>query len=663
MRHRNRASAWFALVALAAGGAAFAAGPDLLWPVALEPGVASNFCDYRDGRFHAGIDVRTFGREGVPCRAVGDGWVSRVRASSRGYGKALHVTLDSGVQVLYAHLAEFAPELEDTLWAEQLHAGRYGVDFTVPAHRFRFRRGEVVAYSGMTGATAPHLHFEVRSLEDVPLNPLTHGLALPDRDRPTVPRVAFVPLSASAQVEGRCYPLEIEPRRVGNGRYQIDDTLRFGGDVGLAATVVDKLNRRSGNLAPHELQVWSDGSQLTRVVFDGFGFDDVKDVDHALDMGALRARGTDVYTLYQHDGDARERAEFLRGGRIAPAPSTRRVHEGRLVALDAAGNRTQVAFHYMDSLTVETPARKGSIAGARWSESHLAVDLGGSYFHDGFAVVLVYDTRHRLVERRHVDQHDEHVDTVIVRAAELFERTRPLARALADDSATVWLSAIPAAREGKSSFPAVGFDLLYPVGAVYSDAVVFALAEGAARADQQRSLKPRTPAVLLGPAGLVLEHNASVRLRVAQPSPRDGVYRAGANGGPWAFLPTTTDSAGLSASIDRPGVFAVFRDDTAPWLGEARLVVATSYATGDSTYQVHIPVDDEGSGFDDARTEVFVGGSKRIWRWDFVAKKIIVALRGETIIGPLPVRVVAFDRIGNSSSADYTVSTEARASD
>ncbi len=451
MRHRNRASAWFALVALAAGGAALAAGPDLLWPVALEPGVASNFCDYRDGRFHAGIDVRTFGREGVPCRAVGDGWVSRVRASSRGYGKALHVTLDSGVQVLYAHLAEFAPELEETLWAEQQRAGRYGVDFTVPAHRFRFRRGEIVAYSGSTGATAPHLHFEVRSLEDVPLNPLTHGLSLPDHDRPTVPRVAFVPLSASAQVEGRCYPLEIEPRRVGSGRYQIDDTLRFGGDVGLAATVVDKLNRRSGNLAPHEMQVWSDGSQLTRVTFDGFGFDDVKDVDHALDMGALRARGTDVYTLYQRDGDARERAEFLRGGRIAPAPSTRRVHEGRLVALDAAGNRTQVAFHYMDSLTVETPAREGSIAGARWSESHLAVDLGGSYFHDGFAVVLVYDTRHRLVERRHVDQHEEHVDTVMVRAAELIERTRPLARALADDSATVWLSAIPAARAGKNS--------------------------------------------------------------------------------------------------------------------------------------------------------------------------------------------------------------------
>ena len=169
MRTLGKCSLATASVALAAAAALAADSEPLLWPVALEPGVSSNFCDYRDGRFHAGIDVRTFGAEGVPCRAVGDGWVSRVRASSRGYGKALHVTLDSGVQVLYAHLAEFAPALEDTLWAEQQRAGKFSVDFAVPTNRFRFQRGDIVAYSGMTGATAPHLHFEVRSLADEPL--------------------------------------------------------------------------------------------------------------------------------------------------------------------------------------------------------------------------------------------------------------------------------------------------------------------------------------------------------------------------------------------------------------------------------------------------------------------------------------------------------------
>ncbi|HXV14119.1 MAG TPA: hypothetical protein VEC56_07925, partial [Candidatus Krumholzibacteria bacterium] len=126
-------------------------------------------------------------------------------------------------------------------------------------------------------------------------------------------------------------------------------------------------------------------------------------------------------------------------------------------------------------------------------------------------------------------------------------------------------------------------------------------------------------------------------------------------------LATTADSAGLSAAIDRPGVFAVFRDEAAPWLGAVKVVAAVSYATGSTRYEIHVPVDDEGSGFDDARSEVYVGGIKQIWRWDFVGKKMIVALHDDSIIGPQPVRVVAFDRIGNSSSVDATVTIASRA--
>jgi hypothetical protein len=651
-------------VALAAGAGSSISGPDRFeWPVALDPGVSSNFCDYRDGRYHAGIDVRTYGREGIPCLAVADGWVSRIRASSRGYGKALHVTLDSGVQVVYAHLAEFVPALEDTLWAEQVRAGRYAVDVAMPKARFPVRRGDVLAYSGSTGATAPHLHFEVRTPEDEPLNPLAHGLRLPDRDRPTFPRVAFVPLSGEAAIEGSIYPLELEPRRVGPGRYQIDDTLRFFGDVGIAASVVDRLNGRSGRLAPYELQVWADGTQLSRVTFERFRFDEVKHVDLALDMGALRVRGTDVYTLYQRPGDPRQRAEFLRGGRISPGPSTRRVHEGRLVALDVAGNRSEVAFHYMDSVAVAIDGRDGRrrLSGERWRQSHLAVDLGGAFFHGDFAAVPVRDPRHLLTERRHQDEHVVHEDTVLLYARELMGRTRPIVRADAADTATVWFTAVPAGQAGRIAFAPVGVELVYPADTGYADAIVFARAEGEAHAGRQHSLRPRSHAVRLGPAGWVLKRNVTVRFPMGPPGARDGVFRAGENGGSWSYLPTTADSAGLSAAIDRPGVFAVFSDPAAPWLGTVKVVAVASYATGATAYEIHVPVDDEGSGFDEARSEVYVGGIKQIWRWDFMAKKMIVALRDDSIIGPQPVRVVAFDRIGNSSSVDATVTIASRA--
>ncbi len=663
MQHaRNIRIAGFATAAVLAASS-FSSEPErFTWPARIEPGLSSGFCDFRDGRFHAGVDVRTYGQEGVPCVAVADGWVSRVRAGSRGYGKAIHLTLDSGVQALYAHLAEFTPALEETLAAAQAAAGKYTVDLALPARRFRVRRGEVVGYSGSTGATAPHLHFEVRTLEDEPLNPLTSGLALPDDDRPSVPRLAFVPLSSDAVLEGGCYPLELEPRRVGEGRYQIDDTLRFAGDVGLAATVYDRVDGRSGRLTPYELQVWADGTQLTRAVFDRFRFDEVRHVDYALEIGSLRARGTELFCLYQRPGDVRQRVEFLRGGRVSPAPSTRRIHHGKLVALDASGNRSEVTFMYTDSLPEAPRTSRRPLEQERWRESHVAVDLEGAFFLGDFAVVPVELPRHLLTERRHIDEHEERADTVVMRAADLAGGRRLFSEAHPgsdDDDVSLAFSAIAASDSGTIPITS-GIELDFSPQSVFADQVVFAAVEDKADANRQRRLISRSRAIRLGPAGWVFKKSVVLRFSTEQAHPRDGVYRANRNGGPWSFLTSTVDSAGISAAVDRPGVYAVFRDDAGPWLGKPEAGVRVSYATGIKKPEIRIPVDDEGSGFDEAKTKVTVGGVEQIWRWDFVAKKIIVALRDDSIIGPQPVRVVAFDRIGNTSSVDATVSIEAR---
>jgi hypothetical protein len=341
------------------------------------------------------------------------------------------------------------------------------------------------------------------------------------------------------------------------------------------------------------------------------------------------------------------------------------VHDGRIVAFDARGNRSEVAFNYTDSVAVGAGGgggdRRRPLAGERWRDSHLAVDLQRAYFHDAFAVIPVRDPRHLLTERGHGDDFVR-FDTVLVGAADLLGTVRPLERAHGTDTATVWIGAMRAAGADTLRFAPFEFTVTYAEGSLFGDAVVFAVGEGEARAPRQRSLVPRSPAIRLGPAGLVLKKNVTVRFDVARPTPRDAVYRSASAEGPWSFLASAVDSAGVAAAIDRPGVFSVIRDATAPWIGNARVVVATSYADGDSTYEVHIPIDDEGAGLDESRTEVFVGGSKRIWRWDFVAKKIIVALRDEPIIGPQSVSVVAFDRSGNTSKADATVTVEARTS-
>jgi hypothetical protein len=69
--------------------------------------ITSTFCEYRTQHFHAGIDLATGGRVGVPVLAVGRGHVHRVRVSGAGYGKAVYLCLDNGLTAVYGHLDGF----------------------------------------------------------------------------------------------------------------------------------------------------------------------------------------------------------------------------------------------------------------------------------------------------------------------------------------------------------------------------------------------------------------------------------------------------------------------------------------------------------------------------------------------------------------------------
>jgi murein DD-endopeptidase MepM/ murein hydrolase activator NlpD len=616
------------------------------WPVPLDPAVSSNFCEYRDGRFHAGLDVRTFGREGVPCLAVADGWVSRMRASSRGYGRALHLTLDSGMQVVYAHLAEFAPALEDTLRATQARDTAYTVDFRLPPNRFRVGAGDVIAYSGTTGTTAPHLHLEVRDSVDAPVNPFVHGLPVPDRLRPALTRVVFVPLEAGASVNGSLVPLETKPRRRGDGHYELADTLRIRGAVGVALTSVDRANAESGSLAPYDLLVTRDDSLAARVTLERFTFDRADDVDLFYSAAAIRARGVVLYQLFTPHGAEAGLGEFTRGGALVAAPD--RAHSARVVVTDVAGNWCDLSFIYkLDDTSSSRPVRG-------FRRDLLALDLDGAYFGGDFAVIPLGPPplRHRsddIAER----------PTVVVRATDVGGLVRPLAAYADRDTAVVYVAGVHASQPESVVVPALGLAVDLPAGALYGDAVLYV--RGVDAPDKSgRELVRRTRAVRVGPVGLVLRKDATVRLGVETPTEKDAIYRRdGSNG--WSYLASRPDSGGvLSTTTGRPGVFAVFRDETAPRLGSPRQRAAVSYATGAVVQELDIPVDDAGSGFDESRLRVWVGGRRRVTRWDFLAKKVVVSLDGEPIIGSQPVRVVAFDRIGNSSVLDTTIEIDAR---
>lgn len=652
--------AFVPIALLVAAGTAAAQPADSggrLWPVPLAPAVSSNFCEYRDGRFHAGIDVRTGGREGVACRAVADGSVTRMRAGSLGYGKALHVTLADGDEAVYAHLAEFMPALEESLGAAQRREGRYHVDVRFAPGALPVRRGDVIAYSGATGTAGPHLHFETRD-GDVAVNPFRRGFAVRDRERPSFTHLALVPLDPGARVEGACHPLELRPRRTGPGRYAIPDTLHLAGRVGVAAGVIDRLNSASGRLAPYEMEVWADDSLVAHIVLERIPFSASGEADLLYHAGANRARGVAFFELYPRDGESLEGRRFPGGGSLLPGGGPARVHRGRVVARDVAGNAAELSFLYVDA------GANGGGSGPAWSgprAPNLAPDIDGAFFVDGFAQFPLRAPRRVLRERGHDATHAQPADSVALLAADLTGQVEALLRTAGDDTATVYVTAFARGVAAAAVFPALGLGLAVAPDALYGDVVTYATRAQTGHAAANHGLVRVTEPVRVGPVGWVSRRGFDVRIEAPASGERDAIFRFDDRRRAWSYLATgARDAAGITARSTRPGVFAVLRDTTPPWLGAPELAWPQSYFTGAPYPEIRVPVEDRGAGIDDTRIAVTVGGVVRYARWDFAKKIIVVPLRGESIIGPQPVHVVVYDKVGNESVADATLTFETR---
>ena len=92
---------------------------------------------YKTRKLHAGMDFSA--KTGTEIYATGDGVISKVRRSKRGYGNHVKINHGFGYETLYAHMSKY-----------------------IVKRGQKVKRGEVIGYVGNTGTSvAPHLHYEV----------------------------------------------------------------------------------------------------------------------------------------------------------------------------------------------------------------------------------------------------------------------------------------------------------------------------------------------------------------------------------------------------------------------------------------------------------------------------------------------------------------------
>ena len=146
-------------------------------PLAIPLDISGSFGELRSNHFHSGLDFKTTGVEGLPVYATGDGYVSRIKISTFGYGKAIYITHPNGYTSVYGHLQKANGAIQEYIKKKQYQEKAYEVEMYLYPTELPVKKGDIIAFTGNTGGSGgPHLHFEFRDTKSEQIvNPLHFG--------------------------------------------------------------------------------------------------------------------------------------------------------------------------------------------------------------------------------------------------------------------------------------------------------------------------------------------------------------------------------------------------------------------------------------------------------------------------------------------------------
>ena len=321
------------------------------WPVKRKIDLSSGFGDYRQNRFHTGVDIRTGGKSGESIYSPVDGYIHRIRTSYTGYGKGLYIKGDNGYIYVFAHLKAFDAPIDSVVKHAQLAAKRYYQDLYLPKDSLRVKKGDFLGYSGQTGAGAPHLHFEKRTADNLPLNPLNHDFALEDNIAPTFEKIGFKQLENDQLFDNGIRDIELDVfKNRTNGNYYLDTVLYFKNSFGIFTSVYDQMRQGGMRQTAYSAKLYIDDELYYESVFDTLNFDVQRSVNfeyeysHAID-GEKRVR-----RLYHNYGNEYEgssspnNSDGIIGRDNSLEPG---YHKVRIVAADCFGNVSTLHFDFI----------------------------------------------------------------------------------------------------------------------------------------------------------------------------------------------------------------------------------------------------------------------------------------------------------------------------
>lgn len=270
-------------------------------PLTIPMYLAGNFGEIRSGHFHAGIDIKTQQVEGMPVIAAADGFVSRIKISLGGYGKALYITHPNGYTTAYGHLQKFNDEINSVVLAKQYAEKSFTTELYLTANRIEVKKGDTIALSGNTGGSGgPHLHFEIRKTAgSVPQNPLKFGFDIKDNIAPIIKNIAIYPLNDTSSINGKREVLVIPTKKYGS-KYILTHKgpLKAQGVIGFGIEAIDKLNGAGNRCGAYNITLQTDSQTIYSHQMDEIGFDVTRFINTHVDFYQWKKKKKRVQKSY-----------------------------------------------------------------------------------------------------------------------------------------------------------------------------------------------------------------------------------------------------------------------------------------------------------------------------------------------------------------------------
>jgi len=269
-------------------------------PLDIQMQLSGNFGELRPNHFHAGFDFKTLQREGLEVRAAADGYISRIKISPFGNGKAIYINHPNGFTTVYCHLQTGTGEIENYIKKTHYKDQSFEIEMFPKPNELVVKKGQVIALSGNTGSSeGPHLHFEFRDTKtEKIINPMLFGFDknFKDTKTPIIAAVYVYPLAGATANKSK-RPLLLNLSLQKDGTYLANKVLA-NGSIGFGITADDYDNNSFNKNGVYKVQSYSNGKATFGYQFDTYAFDEMRYVNALIDYSRYKKTSQRVQKLF-----------------------------------------------------------------------------------------------------------------------------------------------------------------------------------------------------------------------------------------------------------------------------------------------------------------------------------------------------------------------------